>query len=393
MEKGSAVETRDDPRIGVFLCRCGAGIANVIDLEEVANHAKTLLHVVSVHIHPFLCSLEGSRDILKTIEDNAIDRLVVGACSPRLYQKEFEMLLYAAGLGRDMLEMANLREQCAAIHWKYPTSALIKAKDQIAMAVAKMATMQPARIGAQAIIDERFCDGCGICARVCRSRAIEFMGDRKRREGSKAVVSPDLCNGCGSCVAACPARAIEQFPSSGEHILAQIGAAVQGGHDKDSSAPTIIVFTCQRCSYMAADLAGMKRLDIKPHFRLIRSPCSARVESEWVLRAFSKGADGILIVAGRSERCHFESDSSKTRKRIALLRGILRELGFNEKRLMVSWVNSDEPERFQEEVTRFIDLIVELGPNPLRVPVSVGNGELVFSRTGERNDVPNGPEI
>lgn len=128
------------------------------------------------------------------------------------------------------------------------------------------------------------------------------------------------------------------------------------------SKPKIIVFCCNWCSYAGADLAGVSRLQMKPYFRTIRTMCSGRVDPEFVLNAFAKGADGVMIAGCHPGDCHYINGNYKTRRRYWLLQVVLKQLGINSKRLRLEWISASEATKFQTAVNSFIDEIMELGP-------------------------------
>ncbi|OQX56685.1 MAG: methyl-viologen-reducing hydrogenase subunit delta [Candidatus Cloacimonas sp. 4484_209] len=130
--------------------------------------------------------------------------------------------------------------------------------------------------------------------------------------------------------------------------------------------PKILVFTCNWCSYAGADLAGVSRLQIKPYFRVIRTMCSGRVDPEFILRAFQKGADGVLIAGCHPGDCHYIDGNYKTRRRIALLRCLLKQFGLNTGRLALEWISAAEAQKFATTINSFIERIEKLGPSPLR---------------------------
>lgn len=130
--------------------------------------------------------------------------------------------------------------------------------------------------------------------------------------------------------------------------------------------PKIIVFCCNWCSYAGADLAGISRLKIKPYFRVIRNMCSARIDPEFILRAFRKGADGVLIAGCHPGDCHYLGGNYRARRRIALLQLMLKQFGLNGDRLRLEWVSASEGEKFAMVVNEFIARISELGPSPYR---------------------------
>jgi coenzyme F420-reducing hydrogenase delta subunit len=103
-----------------------------------------------------------------------------------------------------------------------------------------------------------------------------------------------------------------------------------------------------------------------PHFRVIRVMCSARVDPEFVLRAFQKGADGVLVAGCHPADCHYIGGNYRTRRRIALLRMLLQQFGFDPGRLKLEWVSAGEGEKFQKTITEFTNTIMELGQSPLR---------------------------
>ncbi|MCK4665164.1 hydrogenase iron-sulfur subunit [Candidatus Dependentiae bacterium] len=130
--------------------------------------------------------------------------------------------------------------------------------------------------------------------------------------------------------------------------------------------PKIIVFTCNWCAYAGADLAGVSRLQMKPYFRIIRTTCSARVEPSFVLEAFKKGADGVLVAGCHPGDCHYIGGNFRTRRRMALLSILLEQFGLNPKRFKLDWISAGEAQKFQKVINKFIDTVYELGPSPYK---------------------------
>lgn len=356
------------PRIGVFLCDCGETINGLISFEEVREFAKGLEDVKHVELDKLACSPDASERIARAIEDKGLDRIVVAACSPRIYLDEFRQTARKAGINPYMVEMANLREHVAWIHSVDENDATAKAKDLLAMAVARSRKMKPSVQGPSAAVREELCSGCGICSSTCRQGAISFKDDTPAPNHRVATVDRAECKACGACVAACPSGAMNMEGFSNEEIIAEIDEFTGGLLESKDKFPAVLVFACHWCSYPAADLAGLKRLQTKAPFRLIETPCSARVDPEWVLRALSRGADGVLVLGGKEHSCHYQGGNVRTRNRMALLTCVLEQLGFDTERFRVEWVDPDEPYRFRTVVEEFSKTIEDLGHNPMRAP-------------------------
>jgi F420-non-reducing hydrogenase iron-sulfur subunit len=126
--------------------------------------------------------------------------------------------------------------------------------------------------------------------------------------------------------------------------------------------PKIIVFCCNWCSYAGADLAGVSRLQIAPHFRVVRTMCSGRIEPEFVLSAFDNGADGVMITGCHPGDCHYLDGNYKTLRRFYFLRALIGEFGVDTKRLRLHFISAGEGIEFQKKVNAFIDEIKRLGP-------------------------------
>jgi len=137
-----------------------------------------------------------------------------------------------------------------------------------------------------------------------------------------------------------------------------------GAQEEKAWEPKLLVFCCNWCSYAGADLAGVSRLQMPPHFRTIRVMCSARVDPEFVLRAFKRGADGVLVAGCHPADCHYIGGNYRTRRRIALLKMLIQQFGFDPDRLRLEWVSAGEGEKFQKTIIEFTNTIKELGPSP-----------------------------
>lgn len=130
-------------RVGVYVCRCGLNIAQTVDCTKVAEAAKNLDGVVVSKDIPYACSEPGQMEIRQDIEDHGLDRVVIGACSPRLHEPTFRHMLHQAGLNPYLIEMANIREQCSWVHVKEPGLATEKALDLVKMAVTRARFLAP----------------------------------------------------------------------------------------------------------------------------------------------------------------------------------------------------------------------------------------------------------
>ncbi len=126
--------------------------------------------------------------------------------------------------------------------------------------------------------------------------------------------------------------------------------------------PVIIGFTCNWCSYRAADLAGMARIKYPPNVRLIRLMCAGRLDLAFVLKALAGGADGVLITGCHPGECHYVEQNYKAMRRFRLLQRTLLQLGIEPDRVRLVWASAGEGARLAGEITRMVDEIRALGP-------------------------------
>jgi len=126
-----------EPKIGVYVCHCGANIANTIDVAQLTEFAKGLPSVTLARDYKFMCSDPGQELIKKDIRELGLNRIVVASCSPRLHEHTFRRALASAGLNPYFFEMANIREQCAWVT-EDKAAALEKAKAIVSGAVRRV---------------------------------------------------------------------------------------------------------------------------------------------------------------------------------------------------------------------------------------------------------------
>lgn len=140
--------------------------------------------------------------------------------------------------------------------------------------------------------------------------------------------------------------------------------------------PIIIGFTCNWCSYRAADLAGTSRLKYPPNIRLIRLMCSGRLDPTFVLKSLSEGADGVMITGCHPGECHYLEQNYKALRRYLLLRRTIAQLGIEPERVKLVWASAAEGVKLANEITKMVEEIRELGPLnwPARPIYSNGTG-------------------
>jgi F420-non-reducing hydrogenase iron-sulfur subunit len=147
--------------------------------------------------------------------------------------------------------------------------------------------------------------------------------------------------------------------------------------DSQKFEPVIIGFTCNWCSYRAADLAGTARVKYPPNVRLIRLMCSGRLDPTFVLKALAGGADGVMITGCHPGECHYLEQNYKAMRRFYLLQRTLAQLGVEPGRVKLVWASAAEGVRLGQEITKLVEEIRALGP--LNWPTSVDGAEQMFA--------------
>lgn len=137
------VEIGEEPRIGVFVCFCGSNIGGVVDVPAVAEYASTLDNVAYFETNLYSCAQNTQELITEKIKEHGLNRVVVGACTPRTHEPLFQETLKNAGLNKSLFEMANIRDHCSWVHSGTPKEATEKSKDLVRMAVAKASILKP----------------------------------------------------------------------------------------------------------------------------------------------------------------------------------------------------------------------------------------------------------
>lgn len=126
--------------------------------------------------------------------------------------------------------------------------------------------------------------------------------------------------------------------------------------------PKIVAFFCNWCTYGAADLAGVGRMEYPPNIRVIRLPCSGRVSPKFILSAFREGADGVWVSGCHPGDCHYIEGNYYARRKFALMKNLLEHTGIEPGRLHFSWISSAESTKFVEVVTGVVAAVKALGP-------------------------------
>ncbi len=136
----------------------------------------------------------------------------------------------------------------------------------------------------------------------------------------------------------------------------------QNSSQSGTFEPRILAFLCNWCSYAGADLAGVSRLQYPPNVRVIRLPCSGRVDVGFILRALQSGIDGVLVSGCHPGDCHYQTGNYTARRRLTVLRSILEHVGIEPGRVQFSWVSASEGNKFSEVMTTLAESIKALGP-------------------------------
>jgi heterodisulfide reductase subunit A len=150
-----------EPKIGVYVCHCGANIAGTVDVANVIEYARTLPSVAVARDYKFMCSDPGQDLIKNDIREQGLNRVVVASCSPRLHEPTFRRTLAAAGLNPYLFEMANIREQCAWVHTD-KEAATAKARALVSAAVRRVFLHEPLETKEVAVNPVTLIVGAGI---------------------------------------------------------------------------------------------------------------------------------------------------------------------------------------------------------------------------------------
>ncbi len=135
----------------------------------------------------------------------------------------------------------------------------------------------------------------------------------------------------------------------------------------DDREPRIAGFLCTWCSYTGADLAGTSRMEVPPNLRIIRVPCSGRIDPLFIIRAFMEGADGVMVSGCHPGDCHYISGNLYAKRRLAVLRRLLEWIGIEPDRIHFTWLSASEGAKFSEETLEFTERVRRQAdrPNPI----------------------------
>ena len=131
----------------------------------------------------------------------------------------------------------------------------------------------------------------------------------------------------------------------------------------DKWQPNIVAFACRWCTYAGADLAGTSRMEYPASVRVIRVPCSCRVDPAFVIRAFQRGADGVLVSGCHPGDCHYMEGNYLTRRRFSIAKPFMQYLGLEPERLRVEWISAAEGARFAALIRSMTEEVRAVGPN------------------------------
>jgi len=162
---------------------------------------------------------------------------------------------------------------------------------------------------------------------------------------------------------------VEETP--GQEILSMI----EKPHEiPEGFEPNILAFACNYCAFAAADLAGVMRLKYSPSVKIIRLPCTGKLDHIYVLRAFEKGVDGVFVAGCLVGQCHFLEGNIAAAKRVAHIRKLLESVGIDPARHEMFNLSAAQGPRWAEICMEFTERIRKLGPSPAHIAIDKKGG-------------------
>jgi len=194
------------------------------------------------------------------------------------------------------------------------------------------------------VINAELCMKCGICVDECNYDAIDDTGEEYK-------VIEVACQGCGKCAALCPTNAIDLR----QYLDEQITAQVDGMLDADKDNDTVIAYTCTWCGYNAADIAGISRYEYPTKIRIVKYPCTGRMSFEHMFYPFTKGARGVMVVGCLPEQCHYIDGNIGAKERAEQAKQVLDLIGVGGHRLEFFNLSSAMGNKFRDYAKRMVE--------------------------------------
>ncbi|MBF0224275.1 MAG: hydrogenase iron-sulfur subunit [Desulfobacterales bacterium] len=135
--------------------------------------------------------------------------------------------------------------------------------------------------------------------------------------------------------------------------------------------PVIIAFCCHYCAYTAADMAGSKRIEYPANVKIIRVPCSGKVDAIHIMKALEKGADGVYVAGCLTGDCHFKNGNINAERRVTYLKKLLDDIGIGGERIEMVYMSAGMGEKFALIAAEFTEKIRKLGPNPVKNALNI----------------------
>jgi coenzyme F420-reducing hydrogenase delta subunit len=134
----------------------------------------------------------------------------------------------------------------------------------------------------------------------------------------------------------------------------------------DGFEPELTLFTCNYCAYMAGDTAGSLRVQYPANVKMVRLPCTGKIDVRYIMSAFEQGADGVYVVACPIGSCHHVRGNERARARINSAKKLLDQIGLGSERLEIFFISAGQGTTYAAKAKEMVERVKKLGPNPLR---------------------------